>query len=98
MLIAVKQLTQLITLRPTPDWFAIFREAGADLLAYDGAACFEAAGPLAETARCLEASPDRYKVPGGPGRQTRVIDVLRRAAGKCAQHPEATMTIRVRNT
>jgi hypothetical protein len=75
-----------------------FREAGADLLAYDGAACAEAAGPLAEAVRRLEASSDEYELAGRPGRETSVIDVLRWAAEKCVQHPGATtMTIRARN-
>jgi hypothetical protein len=94
MLITVKQPTQLITLCPTAEWFTTFREAGVDLLANDGAPCSDAAAPLAEAVRRLEASPDEYKVAGRPGRETRVIDVLRWAAEKCAQHPGATMTIR----
>jgi hypothetical protein len=97
MLITVKQPpTQLITLRPTAEWLTTFQEAGVDLLAYDGAPCSEAVRPLAEAARRLEASPDDYKLVGA-GRETRVIDVLRWAAEKCAQHPGATITIRARN-
>jgi hypothetical protein len=97
-LITVKQPpTRLITLRPMAEWLTTFQEAGVDLLAYDGAACAAAAGPLAEAAQRLEADPDHYKLAGRAGRETRVIDVLRWAAEKCAQHPGATMTIRARN-
>jgi len=88
-----------ISLHPAPGWLNTFREAaGVDLLAYDGAPCSEAAGPLAEAARRFEASPDNYKLLSPADREIRVIDVLRWAAGQCARSPEATMTIRLRNS
>jgi hypothetical protein len=86
-----------VSLHPTPGWLTTFHEAGVDLLAYDGARCSEAAGPLVEAVRHLEANPDRYKLLSPAGREIRVIDVLRWAADMCARSPEAIMTIRVRN-
>ena len=86
-----------ISLRPATGWLATFHEAGVDLVAYDGAPCCEAAGPLAEAVRRLEASPDEYKLLSPAGREMRVIDVLRWAADMCARSPAATMTVRVRN-
>lgn len=99
MLITVKRTppANRISLRPESGWLTTFREAGVDLLAYDGASCSEAAGPLAEAVRRLEASPDDYKFLSPAGREIRVIDVLRWAADMCVRSPEATMTIRVRN-
>jgi hypothetical protein len=49
MLITVKRTPSAnrISLHPTVAWLTTFREAGLDLLAYDGAPCSEAAGPLA---------------------------------------------------
>ena len=88
--------TNRISLHPTSGWLATFREAGVDLLAYDGASCSEAAGPLAEAVLRLEASPDDYELRTPAGRQIRVIDVLRWAADMCARSPQATLTIRVR--
>ena len=86
-----------ISVQPAAEWLPTFREAGVDLLAYDGAPCSEAAGPLAEAVRRLEANPDDYKVASPTGREIRVIDVLRWAADHCAESPAAIMTIRVRN-
>jgi hypothetical protein len=51
-----------------------------DLLAYDGALCSEAAGPLTEAVQRLKASPDDYKLLSPAGREIRVIDVMRWAA------------------
>jgi hypothetical protein len=79
------------------EWLTTFREAGVDLLAYDGVPCPEAARSLAEAVRHIEASPDDYKVTSPAGREIRVIDVLRWAAEKCARSPRGTMTIWVRN-
>jgi len=99
MLITVKRTppANRISLHPTAAWLTTFREAGVDLLAYDGAPCSEAAGPLADAVRRLKARPDDYKLLSPAGREIRVIDVLRWAADMCARSPEATMTIRVRN-
>jgi hypothetical protein len=99
MLITVKRTPPAnhVSLHPAPGWLTTFLAAGVDLLAYDGALCSEAAGPLAEAVRRLESSPDDYKILSPAGREIRVIDVLRWAADKCARSPEATMTIRVRN-
>jgi hypothetical protein len=47
-----------------------------DLLAYDGTPCSEAAGPLAEAVRHLEANCDDHKVLSPAARKTRVIAVL----------------------
>ncbi len=89
--------TERVTLHPMAEWLTIFREAGVDLLAYDGVSCTEAAGPLAEAVRHLEASPDDYKLTSPAGREMRVIDVLRWAAEKCARSTRGTVAIRVRN-
>jgi hypothetical protein len=86
-----------ISVQTTAEWLPTFREAGVDLLAYDGAPCCEAAGPLAEAVQRLEAHSDDYRVAGRGGREVRVIDALRWAADHCAESPEATMTIRLRN-
>jgi hypothetical protein len=53
MLVAVKRTppANRISLHPTPGWLTTFLEAGVDLLAYDGAPCSEAAGPLADAVR-----------------------------------------------
>ena len=99
MLIIVKRAPPAnhISLHPTRGWLTTFLDAGVDLLAYDGVPCSEAAGPLAEAVRRLEASPGDYKLLTPAGREIRVIDVLRWAADKCARSPQATMKIRVRN-
>jgi hypothetical protein len=99
MLVTVSPLPfQHIALHPLAEWLPIFREAGVDLLAYDGMPCSEAAGPLAKAVRHLEANPGDHKfvAPRG-GREIHVIDVLRWAADHCAQSPRATMTVRARN-
>src|SRR6266496_498743 len=88
--------TNLITLHPRPEWLTMFRDAGVDLLAYDGAPCSEAAGPLAEAIRRIEANPDDYQV-FGPADRERVIEVLQWAAERCARRPAATMRIQIRN-
>jgi hypothetical protein len=86
-----------VTLQPAAGWLATFREAGVDLLAYDGVPCPEAAGPLTAAARQLEASPGDYKLISPAGREMRVIDVLWWAAEKCALTPRGTVAIRVRD-
>jgi hypothetical protein len=55
MLITVERTppANRISLHPTSGWLITFREAGVDLLAYDGAPCSEAAAPLAEAVRRL---------------------------------------------
>jgi len=88
---------QWVELRPTADWLPTFGEAGVDLLAYDGVPCPEAAAPLAEAVRRIEASPGDYKLIGRAGREIRVIDVLRWAADHCARSPKAIMRVRTRN-
>ena len=86
-----------ISLHPAAGWLSTFLDAGVDLLGYDGMPCSQAAGPLAEAVRRIQASPDDYKILSPAGREIRVIDVLRWAADMCARFPTATMTIRVRN-
>ncbi|MFY9777480.1 MAG: hypothetical protein WAK28_23165 [Trebonia sp.] len=86
-----------ISLHPLAEWLPTFREAGVDLLTYDGMPCSEAAGPLAEAVQHLETNPGDYKFVARRG-EIRVIDVLRWAAEHCAQSPQATMTVRVRDT
>jgi hypothetical protein len=88
---------QWVELRPAAEWFATFQEAGVDLVAYDGALCSEAAAPLTQAVRRIEASPGDYRLPGRPGRETSVLDVLRWAAEHCARSPKAIMKVRVRN-
>ena len=99
MLIIVKRTppANRISLHPAAGWLSTFRDAGVDLLAYDGVPCSKAAGPLADAVRRLQASPDDHKVLSPAGREIRVIDVLRWAADMCARSPAATMTVRVRN-
>ena len=40
-----------------PELLMVLRHVGMDLLAYDGAPCGEAVGPLTEAARRIEADP-----------------------------------------
>lgn len=89
--------TQWVELRPTAEWFVTFQEAGVDLLAYDGALCSEAASPLTQAVRRVEAGRGEYRLPGRPGRETSVIDVLRWTAEQCARSPKAIMRVRLRN-
>lgn len=89
--------TQWVELRPTAEWLVTFHEAEVDLLAYDGALCSEAAAPLTQALRRIEARPGDYRLPGRAGQETSVIDVLQWAAEKCARSPRAIMRVRVRN-
>ena len=85
-----------VTLHAAAEWLATFREAGVDLGLRRGV-MLEAAWPLAEAVRQLEASPDDYKLISPAGREMRVIDVLQWAAEKCALTPGGTVAIRVRD-
>ena len=89
------------TLCVKPGLLTIMRRAGIDLLAYDGAACSEAAGPLAEAARRIEADPDlcrqlRLLLPAGSQSDTSsdMVDGLRWAAELCTQHPAAPLRVK----
>lgn len=86
-----------VALHPAAEWLATCREAAVGLLAYDGVSCSEAAGPLAEAVRQLEANPNDYRLTSPAGREMRVIDVLQRTAEKCALTPRGTVAIRVRD-
>lgn len=77
MLVTVTALpSEHISLHPLAEWLPTFREAGVDLLTYDGMPCSEAAGPLAEAVQHLETNPGDYKFVARRG-EIRVIDVLR---------------------
>ena len=91
------------TLIVKPEVVMVLWHAGMDLLAYNGAACSEAAGPLAEAARRIEADPGLRPVlraAGGKGDiGTAVVKGLRWAAARCADRKAAVpLTIEVRSS
>ena len=69
---------------------------GKLLREYKDAPCSEAAGPLAEAVKRMEADPDRYREmnpKNGWGDYEGALDFLRRLAEACAQHPKCTIWI-----
>jgi hypothetical protein len=92
--------SNLITVHPTPEWLAIFRHAGVDLLAYDGARASDATGPLADAARRIQNDPAvrRPLLPAGePSAGLDAVQVLEWAASRCADDPAATFRVKMRD-
>ena len=76
----------------------MWREAlgGVRLRDYHGAPCSEAAGPLAEAVKRMEAEPDEYRKmnpPNGWGDYEGALDYLRRLAEACATHSKCTIYV-----
>jgi hypothetical protein len=89
-----------ITLHPTPEWLAILRRAGVDLLAYDGIPAAEAGGPLAEAARRIQADPGiphPLRPAGESPAGFDAVQLLRWAAERCARQPGATFKVQLRD-
>jgi len=97
---ATRTGSNLITLHPTPGWLTILRQAGVDLLAYDGTPASEAAGPLADAAQRIQHDPG-VRHPLRPAGESAAgfdaVRLLRWAARKCAQHPAATFKVQTRD-
>lgn len=77
------------TLIVKPELLTVLRNAGVDLLAYDGAPCSEAVEPLTEAARRIETDPALLRpVLRSAGRKgdigTGVVEGIRWAAERCA--------------
>ena len=84
------------TLVVKPELLMVLRQAGVDLLAYDGVPCSEAVEPLTKAARRIEADPGLFRSAGREGDiGTGVVEGLRWAAQRCADRL-AGVTLRVR--
>ena len=88
-----------LRLRVRPELLMVLRHVGVDLLAYDGARCSEAVGPLTEVARRIEADPGLRPVLRSVGWEgdtgTGVVEGLRWVAERCADRlPGATLRVR----
>jgi hypothetical protein len=83
-------------LRLKPELLVALGHAGVDLLAYDGAPCSEAVGPLREAARRIEADSSLRSVGQRQGTiGSGVVEGLRWAAERCADRmPGVTLRIR----
>lgn len=69
---------------------------GKLLREYADAPCSEAAGPLADAVKRMEADPDKYREmnpPNGWGDYEGALGFLRRIAEACASHPKCTIGI-----
>jgi hypothetical protein len=89
-----------ITLHPTPEWLAILRQVGVDLLAYDGARASDAYGPFADGAWRIQDDPGvrhPLRPAGEPSTGFDVVGLLWEAARLCARHPAATFRVQVRD-
>lgn len=74
----------------------MWREAGIDLRECTGAPCSEAAGPIADAVKRMEADPDTYKAmnpPNGWGDYDGALNFLRNIAAACTQHPKAHLRV-----
>lgn len=63
---------------------------------FDNAPCSEAAGPLADAVKRMEADPGKYREmnpPNGWGDYEGALRYLRRIAEASAQHPKCTIRI-----
>ncbi len=83
-----------------PELLMVLRHVGMDLLAYDGAPCGEAVGPLTEAARRIEADPGlcRSLQPADSKADisSGIAEGLRWAAERCADRlPGITLRIRI---
>jgi hypothetical protein len=90
----------LITVHPTPGWLTTFRQAGVDLLAYDGAQASEATGRLAEAARRIQHDPAVHRPlrpAGEPQAGLDAVQLLQWAAQQCAREPSATFRVKIRD-
>jgi hypothetical protein len=78
----------------SPMWCAAL--GGTLLREYHGAPCSEAAGPLAEAVKRMEADPETYKLMNPAnnwGDYDGALAYLRRLAEACAKHPMCTIHI-----
>lgn len=69
---------------------------GKLLREYDGAPCSEAAGPLAEAVKRMEADPEKYREmepPNGWGDYEGALKYLRTLAEACAEHSKCTINV-----
>jgi len=87
------------TLRVKGELLSVLRHLGLNLLAYDGALCSEAVGPLTEAARRIEADPGLRPILRSVGLEdnigTGVAEGLRWAAERCADRlPGVTLRVR----
>jgi hypothetical protein len=82
-------------LRLKPELLVVLRHAGVDLLAYDGAPCSEAVGPLREAAWRIEVDPGLRAVGGQGAIGSGVVEGLRWAAERCADRMSG-VTLRIR--
>lgn len=76
----------------------MWREAlgGRRLRDYHGAPCSEAAGPLADAVKRMEADPDKYRgmnPPNGWGDYEGALRYLRTLAEACAEHSKCTIYV-----
>jgi hypothetical protein len=74
----------------------MWRHAGIDLRECKGAPCTEAAGPIADAVRRMEADPDTYKAmnpENGWGDYEGAMKFLRDIADACARHPKAQLGV-----
>jgi len=88
------------TLRAKPELLSVLRHLGLNLLAYDGAPCSEAVGPLSETALRIEAGPGLRPGLRPVGLEdnigTGVAEGLHWAAERCADRlPGVTLRVRI---
>jgi hypothetical protein len=87
------------TLHVKPELLVVLRHVGLALLAYDGAPCSAAVGPLTEAARRIEADPGLRPVLRSAGwegdNSTGAVEGLRWAAERCADRlPGVTLWVR----
>ena len=71
-----------------------------DLMAYNGANASDAAGPLAQAAQRIQgdpATPHPHRPAGNPRTGGDVAELLQWAAEKCAQRPNATFKVQIRD-
>ncbi|HEY9367540.1 hypothetical protein [Streptomyces sp.] len=69
---------------------------GKLLREFDGAPCSEAAGPLAEGVKRMEANPDHFRAmnpPNGWGDYEGALRYLRDIAEACVEHPRCRIRI-----
>jgi hypothetical protein len=82
----------------TSNVFPIWVEAlnGRSLREYHGAPCSEAAGPLAEAVKRMEADPDKYREmnpSNGWGDYEGALRYLRSLAEASAEHPKCMIRV-----
>jgi hypothetical protein len=82
----------------TSNVFPMWVEAlnGVSLREFSGAPCTEAAGPLADGVKRMEADPEKYREmnpPNGWGDYEGALKYLRTLAEACAEHPKCTIYV-----